>query len=230
MDKFLVKKRSIGNDEAVGGANSDTNNDKISKSEKIVLIVAPGASGSISEAMHNDVLLRLPNYEVIEINGARYSKRLAGLEKNLEIIRSKFPLVTKFYIIGNSFGNRVICELLHKETSPSNLAGVILCGFPLYGDEESKRVMVDPEERVKQLKLFPKHIKLLLLSGSKDEFLNRKYLKGAKGKNLLTDTFTSLQLTNAESKVFVIDGGTHDVAKGTANAAELLKQIQLFCL
>ncbi len=229
MDKFLVKKRSIDDDEAVSGASSDISGGKISKSEKIVLIVAPGASGSISKAMHDDVLLKLPDYEVIELN-VKWKVVSAGLDCNIDLIHSKFPLNTKFYIIGNSFGNRVICELLRKKTIPSNLAGVILCGFPLYGEEGSKRVLSDPEERVKQLKLFPKHIKLLLLSGSKDEFLNRKYLNDAKGKNLLTDTFTSLQLTNTESKVFVIDGGTHDVAKGKANATELLKQIKLFCV
>ena len=130
--------------------------------------------------------------------------------------------------MGNSFGNRVICELLDKlnKTIPNNLAGVILCGYPLYGDGASEKAK---EERVKQLSKFPKQVKLLLISGSKDEFLHRSYLAKGTGKQLLIDTFESLNLLNNESKVLVIDGGKHDLAHGKNNAEKLLEQIKLFC-
>ena len=63
MDKFVVKKKRLADETDESISNNMT---KVSKPEKIVLIVAPGASGSISGAMHNDVLLRLGGeYEVI---------------------------------------------------------------------------------------------------------------------------------------------------------------------
>ena len=53
MDKFLVKKRSIDDGEAVGGASSDISSSKISKSEKIVLIVAPGTHSLTHSPTHS---------------------------------------------------------------------------------------------------------------------------------------------------------------------------------
>jgi len=251
MDKFLKRKKEENEDD------NDDNNKKIAKNEstisssssssttttttaasaktKVSLIVLPGASGRLSQSMLNDVLNKLninSNINVIKKDNIKWNTYSASNQSNINEIISILPSDNKeYYLLGNSYGNRVICEFLSSNNDKkSSCIGVILCGYPLYGDKNN-------EDRVNQLKKFPKNLKLMMISGSQDDFLNQNYLE-IKGEELIKKQFLELSLTNNQSKLVVIENGIHDLPKTkgknvketTIKAAnKIINEIKEFC-
>jgi hypothetical protein len=203
--------------------DNDDNNDKIKKIAKnelsssssttttaATLIVLPGASGKLSQSMENEVLTKLKmnsNINVIKKDSIKWNTYSAGNQSNINEIISMLPKDNQeYYLLGNSFGNRVICEFLSSNNNnKSNCSGAILCGYPLYSDKNN-------EDRVNQLKKFPKDMKLMMISGDQDDFLNQSYLT-LKGKELIEKQFQELSLSNNKSKLIVIENGVHDLPK-----------------
>jgi len=183
--------------------------------------------------MENDVLNKLKsnsNINIISKDTCNWNKYAAGHQSNINQIIEMIPSNKDYYLLGNSFGNRVICEYLSSNNN-SNCLGVILCGYPLYGDKNN-------EDRVLQLQKFPKNIKLMMISGSLDDFLNQNYLT-IKGENLIRKHYTELSLSNDHSKLVIIENGVHDLpktkgkgAKETTKAAaeRIINEIKNFCI
>ena len=232
MDKFL--KRKVNNDD--DDNNEDVNTKKKSKSivstSKIPLIVLPGASGRLSQSMQSEVLNKFQNSNltVIKKDSINWNKYAAGNPSNITEILNLIPSDDEFYLLGNSFGNRVICEFVSNSSNCRNCRGIILCGYPLYGEKNN-------EDRVNQLKKIPKHMKLLMISGNLDDFLNQNYLN-EKGEKLMRKQFTDLSLSNDHSKLIIVENGLHDLPKTkgknaketTKNAALLIvNEIKNFC-
>jgi hypothetical protein len=70
----------------------------------------------------------------------------------------------EWYILGNSFGNRVLCAMYSVGSFVAQPNGIILCGYPMWAKKGT-------EERVLTLQSLPPHCNVLCISGEKDTFL-----------------------------------------------------------
>lgn len=235
MVKFL--KRKAPDDEDIGStrgsSSSSSKSQKTGDGAPVTLIVCPGAGGTLAKAMEEKVLVELArkhNFPLNRLNGIKWVTLRAGHDSNVGLITAQFPADRDFYLMGNSFGNRVLCEMLGAGKVPSRCRGVIFCGFPLYGEK-------NVPDRVNQLKLLSKapQIKTLVISGTEDEFLNRDFLT-AKGAALMQKTHSDLGLPI--SRLVMLENGLHDVPKckgakakdSTERAAQVvIREIREFC-
>jgi len=197
MEKFLSKRPRDGEEEV-------ESTPKAAKKTDMVLVVLPGAGGSLAKNMSELVLdkLQTRGLTIRRGNPLKWNTFAAGHKDNVSAVLGLIPSNVDFYIMGNSFGNRVICEMLSKKLLPVRCKGAILCGFPLYGDK-------DKNDRLVQLQAVPKDSNLMFISGTKDEFLNREFLP-IKGEALLRSVVKEMHLTGRHELHFV-EGGKHDV-------------------
>lgn len=223
MDNFLKRKA----DDGEGGSSS-------SKEQKtggppVTCIVCPGAGGVLAKKMEEkilDVLSAKHNFTLRRMNAIHWNTSKAGNASNVALVTAQFPAEGDFWIWGNSFGNRVLCEMVGSNQLPARCKGLIICGFPLYGEQNK-------QDRVRQLQMLaPNKIKSLLISGTDDEFLNRGFLS-RKGAALMREQHA---LLGTSSSLVILDGGKHTIpeCKGGKNAIEsactrVIKEIVAFC-
>ncbi|OQS05382.1 hypothetical protein THRCLA_02474 [Thraustotheca clavata] len=211
---------------------------KLSDERKSILVVLPGASGGFSAGMKELILEKLSEVTIhndIEAK-IRWNVGKANAPANLKLVNDFCPSeeqlkeygVDGYYVMAHSFGNRVLCEMLGSN-SLKNVKGIILSGYPLYGPK-------DNEERVNQLKLIPKTIKVLAISGTNDEFLNRSYKK-VDGEELLKSVFDDLDIEQIQ--IEMLENCGHDIPKTkgkkqkettSAAANRVLELLTSFCV
>ena len=224
MDKFLKRKAEDGSEGEPAG--------KAARGGGLVLVALPGAGGALSKGMDELVLMPLEGkgFKVRRPAGGKlkWNTFAAKHADNCAAVLSLCPPAGQdFFLMGNSFGNRVIAEMLTADKVPAHCRGVVMCGFPLYGEKNI-------DDRLKQLKAIPKKTTLMMISGTDDEFLNREFLP-IKGRALLTAELEALGLTG-HHEVHFVDGGGHDVPKCrggkaaiSAAAAKTVDLISSFC-
>lgn len=205
-----------------------------------ILVVLPGASGHIAANMMNLVLTPLSMKLSLKTTKFNWNKMRAGDAKNIAQVSALCPSDAPFFVLGNSFGNRVICEML-AVNQVTNCKGVIMCGYPLYGPEKQttkEGLCTDREPRVNprvaQLLSVPADARVLLISGTRDEFLCRPYLSKP-GPDSLKEVVSQ---HSGSMEVVTIPNGTHDVptVKGAGAkqatlvaANSVLHHISKFC-
>ena len=230
MDNFLKRKQA---DDGEGGSSSSSSSSSSSKVQKkaepVTCIVCPGAGGVLAKKMEEkilDVLSAKHSFSFRKLNGIHWNTSKAGNASNVALVTAQFPPEGDFWIWGNSFGNRLVCEMVGSNQLPPRCKGIIICGFPLYGEQNN-------QDRVRQLQMLaPNKVKSLLISGTDDEFLNRGFLS-SKGADLIREQHA---LLGTSSSLVILDGGKHTIpeCKGGKAAIEnacsrVIKEIVAFC-
>lgn len=230
MDKFLGKRKSDD-----GEGSSSSSNTKVQKigGPPVTCIVCPGAGGVLGKKMEEkilEVLTAKHNFSLRKLNGIHWNTGKASNASNVALVTAQFPAEGDFFLWGNSFGNRVLCEMVGANQLPARCKGLIICGFPLYGEQ-------NVPDRVRQLQMLaPKSntqvIKSLLISGTDDEFLTRSFL-ASKGAALMREQHA---LLGASSSLVMLEGGKHTVpeCKGgksaiDSSASRVIKEVVAFC-
>lgn len=237
-----MPKRPVEEVEAVEPGAKKT---KVAKSYSPVLVVLPGAGGSIALDMQQLVLAALAQPALfqpaaesritvrVSKEKLHWNKANAGAAKNFQIVDGLLP-DGEFFVMGNSFGNRVICEMLAANAAtPNGMArckGAILCGFPLHGPK------IDPK-RAQQLQKLPSDARVLVVSGTEDEFLHREHQPaGERGEAALRVVFESLR--PADKRLVMVEAGQHTLpgckGKGAKAAKEkaastIIDLVRAFC-
>ena len=172
---------------------------------KPVLVVLPGSSGSLGKGVRNIFMRDLEeHFEVREREGKWKGWNPAG-EANVKSVLDVAPQDgTEWYLLGNSFGNRVICAMCTENLFTIPPLGIIMCGYPMYGPNGSN-------ERVEMLQSLslPDTTKLLCISGEKDDFL----LRGGKNASQVYESVIRGMSNILEEQVdmFIIHKGKHGV-------------------
>jgi hypothetical protein len=177
-----------------------------------ILVILPGASGNLCkstkaffETMPNEIITSEIKWNIFDPSHQSNIDKIESLISNVN---------SPFFIIGNSFSNRVLCKhLCHLEST--NLKGVIFLGYPLIGPNGKYR------EEYKELKLVRKSLQLLFISGSNDEFINRN----GNGKVGLNSIKSWLELEDGQVKY--IKGGKHGVPDCRKKADKLEAEANL---
>ena len=219
MDKFLKRKDA---------PESEDPPTKVKRVEGMCLVVLPGAGGSLALNMNTMVLDPLEGMGFSVRRGSlKWNTFTAKHKDNVAAVLALCPTDKDFYLMGNSFGNRVIAEMMKAKQLPARCRGAVLCGFPLYGDKDKK-------DRLEQLQGVPKDSTLMLISGTNDEFLNRDFLP-VKGAALLSSVLDDMKITGRH-EVHFIEGGKHDVPSAAGGkkvveeaATRVVNLVRNFC-
>jgi len=219
MDKFLKRKDA---------PESEDPPTKVKRVEGMCLVVLPGAGGSLAKNMNTMVLDPLEGMGFSVKRGSlKWNTFTAKHKDNVAAVLALCPADKDFYLMGNSFGNRVIAEMMKAKQLPARCRGAVLCGFPLYGDKDKK-------DRLEQLQGVPKDSTLMLISGTNDEFLNRDFLP-VKGAALLSSVLDDMKITGRH-EVHFIEGGKHDVPSAAGGkkvveeaATRVVNLVRNFC-
>jgi len=229
MDKFVVKRKAepeiIDVDE-----EQPAEAKKKAKVSRPTLVVLPGASGSLSAAMNAalDKLASRHGFTIIRRDKVKWNTYAAKAPGNTTAVLEMCPTDKDYFVLGNSFGNRVVCEMLKDDKFTPEMKGAILCGFPLYGDK-------NVSDRVDQLRSIPEDANVMIISGTPDEFLHRSFLD-KKGRDLMSQVFEEMNLERGSLEF--IENGVHDLPKckgknakadSVVGEAKLLKLIVDFC-
>lgn len=128
-------------------------------------------------------------------------------QENLQSVKNICPIDDEnpWYILGNSFGNRVICSLI--ETGLCSPTKVIMLGYPLYGNKGTP-------ERVNLFKTVPTGTHILCISGSNDTFLT----SGPQVSMIGSEIYQSIidqSLCKETTILRIISTGGHGVVDGS---------------
>lgn len=171
---------------------------------KPVLVLLPGASGSLSKAMKELLLPQLRRFFEVRLSEGKWQgwNPASQIDRVLQICPSSSE---PWYIMGNSFGNRVICAMFESACFPYPPTAVVMCGYPMHSDKRTS-------ERVEALQSLPSGTKVLFISGSDDDFLSRSP-DGRRGQALLQHVTSSLPCADTAT-IHIVQGGKHGVIDG----------------
>jgi len=177
------------------------------KENKPLLIILPGSSGRLGRGMSSVFITDLSQYFSVRIREGKWRGWNPIGEANVQSVLDVCPPhnnTDDWYILGNSFGNRVVCAMFSEGMFHAPPKGLIMCGYPMYGPKCT-------DERVQLLQKLdlPEDRKLLCISGAKDEFLLRG---GSDAQSVYESVLkgTSL-LCNNQVEVRILPGGKHGV-------------------
>lgn len=206
LDSFLSKSEAI---------------DELTLVQKPVLVVLPGASGNITKNMKEFLSLKLEDIFEIRISEHKWNGWKTNSKENVALALNLCPKTDiEWYILGNSFGNRVIASICENNLFPYPPKKIIMFGYPLYGPNLNN-------ERVNGLLQIPSNYEILFISGSNDEFINRKPVNiNIIGKDLLESIINQMKCKN-NIQLEIISDCNHGVVDGTKSKNKLL---QLFSL
>ena len=207
---------------------SPTKNVQKENCSKPVLIVLPGASGDLSKGMKEIM------FPILEVNfevRTRIGKWKGWNPNSKETVDQVLALCPKkpsvYYILGHSFGNRVICSLFANDHFVANGISpptkVILLGYPMYNEKGT-------DERVTLLQSVPSDLDIMCISGANDEFLKKDTLSG---KELFESIINTLPCKETTS-LHIIPGAGHGVidvlkSKQTATVNTVVNLILIHC-
>jgi hypothetical protein len=150
-------------------------------------------------------------YEV-RVREGRWNISSPGASKNVSTVLEQCPTGDgdgEWYILGNSFGNRVICSMLSDSLFPVPPRKIVMCGYPMYSDKGT-------DERVKLLQALPVGSNVLCISGDRDGFLR----KGPSGRSKSTAEVYEAVIASLPCRAGVslrmLPGGGHSVLDGAA--------------
>ena len=181
---------------------------------KPVLILLPGASGSFTKSMVDCLIPKLELTFNVRTRPGKWKGWNPNSNENVHSVLKLCPKDGIYYILGNSFGNHVLCSMIVNNSfakadafPPSK---IILCGYPMYNDKCTN-------ERVDLIKSLPKNTKVLCISGSNDNFLKHN---GSKQGKSLYETIISTMLCKDTTELHIVENGGHgviDVKKSEMN-------------
>jgi hypothetical protein len=188
------------------------------RKSKTNLVIIPGATGKVAAKMQE--FLKQPRiteeFEVHKADSIRWNTTKPAHSKNVQLVLDLIQDRNNYILVCNSFGNRVVLEMLEKSLFPSGRTPslVVVCGFPLWGPKENK-------DRVDLLtKSSQCSVQLCFVSGTNDEFLNRPYLV-KKGPSALLEVLANFK---SSPDVHFIQKGKHTIPDCGGTRAE--KQVQ----
>ena len=206
----------------------------------VVLVFAPGAGGTTAKDMRSlqEVEFRARGMIVVRCDDhplgageSRWVTMSAASKGNLAHVAAVVARAaeahpaTPIFLVGASFGCRVLAELLCSASHESTLArlgvrtgALICCGYPLHKPDAPEGA--DPKRAAHLLKL-PPSVTTLFVQGSKDEFL------GARGLAALRDVTAQMQ---GPARIAEVPGGGHTVPKAAGLKALGTTQAQVNAL
>ena len=188
----------------------------------------PGASGELSKPMNDILIPILENSFEIRIRSGKWKGWNPNGKETVDEVLALCPKEPcTYYILGHSFGNRVICSLFVNNHFVSNglpaPAKVMLLGYPMYNDKGT-------EERVALLQSLPSDLKIMCISGANDEFLKKD---ARKGQELFESVIQTLPCKGSTT-LHIIPGAGHGVidvvkSKQVATAHTVVDLIVKYC-
>jgi hypothetical protein len=167
-------------------------------SDKPILVVLPGASGKLSKSMSDNLIQKLHDLFDIRVREGKWVGWNPSGNINMKSVTDLCPTddTKPWYILGNSFGNRVICALCGSNKFVVPPTKIVMCGYPMYGENGTA-------ERVTLLQSVPSTNQIMFISGENDEFLQRgSQLKGkalfeSVRKDMLCSSNTTLHMISS---------------------------------
>ena len=181
------------------------------RSKTTPIICFPGASGRFT-ALNRELLQSIPNTRLIELKWNTFKPSHIN---NIKLVNEN--LVKDCFVLGNSFGNRVLLEMGKMKLFDSLPMKFIFLGYPLFGPKESN-------DRMDLLKSC-EELDCCFVSGQEDEFLNRTYLQG-NGVELMRNLVKDKEL-------LMVEKGRHSVpdCKGIKSSKKLeLERVKEFII
>jgi len=187
----------------VSPSKSSKNDEMKKKSNKPVLVILPGASGSLTKPFKEILIPRLSTYFTIHTREGKWKSWTLTSKDNVDSVLSVCPKNNQdWYIMGNSFGNRVICAMIKDNLFSIPPKKIFLFGYPMYSDKGT-------DERVQLLRELPKNTcKILCVSGSNDEFLTRG--SGKTAQSVYESIIAKLPCKD-NIVLHILQGGKHGV-------------------
>jgi hypothetical protein len=168
------------------------------------LIIVPGASGKISKRMQNFIDQYLSAHFTTCIRKGKWKGWKPLGDVNVSSVLELVPAEGMWFAMGNSFGNRVLCDMFSVGSFDNPPHGLILCGYPLYGEKCTP-------DRIATLQSLPSSTKVLAISGTDDEFLARapshSELRGEALFRSVVDTMSC----KAATTLHMVTSGGHGV-------------------
>ena len=187
------------------------------------IVFAPGAGGSTAKAMvalHEQLEARgirvfrcdpgnAPNdgFKGWATNSAGCGRNVGRVKNVCELAAQSVPNATIF-LVGSSFGNRVICEAMRSNRAelPARVSHKMVCtGYPLHGDGNPEGA--DPK-RLNSLRNLPASTEVLFLSGKYDTHLGKE----GRGLASLRDVMAQMACT---ATLVEVPCGVHTVPNVT---------------
>jgi len=187
----------------------------VNSGRKPILVVLPGASGALSKSMATIMMPKLSKHFTVVVREGKWRGWNPNSDENVASILNVCPRDgSDYFILGNSFGNRVLCSLFVNDhfagRNVPSPRGVIMCGYPMYGEKYTN-------ERVSLFQSLPSGVRVCCISGSNDEFLNRtpasvKDSKAIlKGESLFQFIIKTMDGAGPEPELHIVPGGGHGV-------------------
>lgn len=169
--------------------------------KKPALLIVPGASGKFSNQMNSFIDQYLSvHFTILKRDGRWKGWKPLG-DVNVRSVLELAPTDGRWFALGNSFGNRVLCELLASDKFENPPQGLILFGYPLYGEKCTP-------ERLTTLQSLPSSAKILAISGTNDEFLGRAPDHSTlRGEELFRSILDTIPPKDSVALHMVIGGG-----------------------
>lgn len=205
--KPSIKAASEAKTSSKAPAISKATSSSLTTKSKPILVVLPGSSGSLGKGMRTVFIPALEQYFDIRVREGKWKGWSPAGESNVNTVLEVCPDINfndDWYILGNSFGNRVLCAMcLDDNRFPSPPKGLIMCGYPMYGPKGT-------DERVNLLQevMLSEEQKLLCISGAKDEFLLRK---GQSATDAYAAVKKGMSLSGHQVEVKILPTGKHGV-------------------
>lgn len=198
MDRFIVKRK----------AEDDHEPSPSSKKTKAAysFVVAPGASGGDCADLV-ELLSSLGSVTSVKKWVGNFPSQMRANVELLAEAAAKAKAASSealVVLVGHSFGCRVICELLATDET---FRGAILESYPLYGPTEPKPAT----DRAVTLRKLP-DVPVLFVSGQKDQFLNRTWLKDDAPRGVAA-LRAVLQESKCKSTVLAVEAAGHNALK-----------------
>lgn len=127
-----------------------------------IFVVAGGTSGNGFQPQLHAWLEEWGSVTEVERWVGTYASDMPENVALLERVYAQAAESGNVVLVGSSFGCRVVCAFLAR----SSVRGAILVSYPLYGPSSH-------DDRAPLLWSLPPHVRLLFISGEKDDFLFR---------------------------------------------------------
>jgi hypothetical protein len=205
---------------------------------KPILVILPGASGTMSQDMTNFLIPELHKIFDVRIrekkkwNGwdpIKNAKQVVTASENLCPTSDEPEQQQPWFVMGCSFGNRVAVSIVAEKLT-SVAPGLILTGYPMYGGSDKGK-----EVRVEHLQSLPSTAKVLAISGEKDDYLTKNVPMSSPttGAQSLWDTVLKGMECNSTTTVHIVGKAGHGVypsAKGRKgeSTSQIIQWIQDF--
>ncbi|KAI8897415.1 hypothetical protein BC833DRAFT_43542 [Globomyces pollinis-pini] len=191
---------------------SEQKEDSIENKQIHHLIILPGAMGKITKDFHSLLTKLESTYNIIKREKLTWNTRSTKSTSNFDLVKDMIKETNgqPYTIIANSFGNRIVLEMLGHHLIDPLPQSIIMCGYPLYGPKNTND-RIEHFDSIQNSK-----IPFCFISGNQDEFLTRSFMK-TKGFDALKSIVNCLNLETVT--YHCVDKGAHSIPtiKGSKN-------------